>query len=86
MYNTDYLRTQWGFQGYVTGDCGAVADVLTTHHYTTTTDQTCYDVINSGLDTDCGSFLSGNLQKAFLMAQSLIPLSTRLSPIYSWSK
>jgi hypothetical protein len=65
LYNTDYLRTQWGFQGYVTGDCGAVDDVMKTHHYTSTTDQTCYDVLDSGLDSDCGGFLSSNLQKAY---------------------
>ena len=28
-------RGQWGFDGYITGDCGAVKDVLVNHHYTT---------------------------------------------------
>ena len=28
------LRKAWGFQGYVTSDCGAVGDITTGHHFT----------------------------------------------------
>ena len=28
------LRDTWGFQGYVTSDCGAVRDITAGHHYT----------------------------------------------------
>jgi beta-glucosidase-like glycosyl hydrolase len=65
LYNTEYARNEWGFQGYITGDCGAVDDVQNTHHYTNNPDQTCLLTISSGLDSDCGGFLSSNLQKAY---------------------
>jgi hypothetical protein len=29
-------RGEWGFQGYITSDCGAVDDVEDNHHYTST--------------------------------------------------
>lgn len=38
---TDKARNDWGFQGYITSDCGAVDNVLNTHHYTKTPEQTC---------------------------------------------
>ena len=31
---TDLARGTWGFDGYITGDCGAAEDVYKTHHYT----------------------------------------------------
>ena len=34
------LRGAWGFDGYVTGDCGAVADVFFSHNYTSTPAET----------------------------------------------
>ena len=30
----DTLRGAWAFDGYVTGDCDAVADIYKTHNYT----------------------------------------------------
>ena len=37
------LREKWGFNGYVTSDCGAVGNVegRSAHHFTTTDDATC---------------------------------------------
>jgi beta-glucosidase-like glycosyl hydrolase len=32
----DHARVDWGFQGYITSDCGAVEDVYDTHHYVDT--------------------------------------------------
>lgn len=45
---TDLARNKWGFEGYITSDCGAVSDVLNTHHYTTNTDDTCNVVLSAG--------------------------------------
>ena len=58
----DRLRGTWGFDGYVTSDCGAVADVYSKHKYTNTTDATDVDVLTAGMDSDCGTFLGQNLQ------------------------
>jgi beta-glucosidase-like glycosyl hydrolase len=30
----DLLVDQWGFDGYVVGDCGAIDDIQLTHNYT----------------------------------------------------
>jgi beta-glucosidase-like glycosyl hydrolase len=64
LFNTEYARDQWGFQGYITGDCGAVDDVIYSHQYTSTTDQTCLVTLSSGLDSDCGGFLNTHLPQA----------------------
>jgi beta-glucosidase-like glycosyl hydrolase len=47
---TDLLRDSWGFDGYVTSDCGAVDDVMYTHYYTNTTDDTCVATLTAGMD------------------------------------
>jgi len=61
---TNTARATWGFQGYVTGDCGAVDDILYTHKYTSTTDETCKVALEAGLDLDCGNFLQEHLPQA----------------------
>lgn len=64
---TDLLREEWGFDGYVTSDCGAVADVLNNHKFTKTTDETCNVTLSAGMDSDCGVFFgenNGHLQTA----------------------
>ncbi len=38
----------WGFQGYITSDCGAVDDVYTTHKYAPTPPSAVADVLNAG--------------------------------------
>ena len=37
----DVLRNQWGFEGYVTSDSGAVTDIYTPHNYSSTL--VCYN-------------------------------------------
>lgn len=70
---TDTIRGEWGFQGYITGDCGAVDCVQTTHNYTTNSDDTCLDVLLAGTDIDCGSFLGAHLPAA--VAHGRVPIS-----------
>lgn len=55
---TDLVRHQWGFDGYVVSDCGAVADVLDEHHYTQSPEQTCASTLNAGMDLNCGTFVA----------------------------
>jgi beta-glucosidase-like glycosyl hydrolase len=61
---TTEARKTWKFNGYITGDCGAVDDVQYTHQYTTNTDATCAAVLKAGTDIDCGTFLPAHLQHA----------------------
>jgi len=61
---TDILKTQWGFEGYITGDCGAVKWIMQAHNYTNTTQDTCAVALNAGVDMDCGTFLISYLTDA----------------------
>jgi beta-glucosidase len=49
------LRQAWGFDGYVVGDCGAVADVFTGHHLVTSLEAAAASALRAGTDLDCGS-------------------------------
>ncbi|XP_037028719.1 beta-D-xylosidase 3-like [Bradysia coprophila] len=68
-YITDLIRGQWGFDGYVVSDCGAVVNVFEDHLYTNTESETCHAVLDAGVDIECGfvdSFFFGRfLQTAF---------------------
>ncbi len=65
-YITDVIRGQWGFDGYIVSDCGAVDDVFFEHKFTDTESKTCLAVLDAGMDVECGSFFtrSGFLQRA----------------------
>mmetsp|Transcript_9286 Transcript_9286/g.38079 ORF Transcript_9286/g.38079 Transcript_9286/m.38079 type:complete len:613 (-) Transcript_9286:1333-3171(-) len=54
----EVARGAWGFDGYVTSDCDAVADVYDEHHYhNDTPEETVRDVLRAGTDVDCESFV-----------------------------
>lgn len=63
---TDLARGKWGFEGYITSDCGAVEDVQTTHNYTKSVGETINVTLSSGMDSDCGQYLSPKNLKAAL--------------------
>jgi len=65
---TAMAREDWGFNGYITSDCGAVADVMMAHNYTKTFGSTSNAVLTAGMDIDCGSFLSDHLGDAIKSA------------------
>src|SRR5271168_2363166 len=54
MLLKDILRGDWKFQGYVTSDCGAIADISGGHKFAP--DQTAASVlaVKAGTDTTCG--------------------------------
>ena len=51
-------RGEWGFEGYVTSDCGADANVFFNHHYTKTPEESVAAVLHAGTDVDCGDFVT----------------------------
>jgi beta-glucosidase len=50
----DHLRKDWGFQGYVVSDCGAIEDVYRNHHYTPTIEEGVTAAFKAGTDLICG--------------------------------
>ncbi len=61
---TDILRKRWGFRGYVTSDCDAVADIYQTHHYVPTGPQAAALALQAGCDLNCGDTFPNYLMRA----------------------
>jgi len=57
--NTDLLvkrlRGEWGFQGYVVSDCGAIADIFRGHKYKATAAEASAVAVKAGTDLTCGN-------------------------------
>ncbi len=54
MVDTIARRT-YGLNGYITGDCGAIQDIVTGHFYAESPAEATALGLKSGVDTDCGS-------------------------------
>ncbi len=61
---TDILRDDWGFDGYVTSDCGALIDIYNHHHLVDTPVESAALAANSGLNLNCGNVYRNALAKA----------------------
>ena len=50
------LRRDWGFDGYVVSDCGAIRDIYnaTAHHYVPTAGEASAAAVKAGTDLTCG--------------------------------
>ena len=48
-------RRTYGLNGYITGDCGAISDILRGHNYVKNNEEAAAMGLKSGVDTDCGS-------------------------------
>ncbi|HVO75383.1 MAG TPA: glycoside hydrolase family 3 C-terminal domain-containing protein [Ignavibacteriaceae bacterium] len=53
-------RKTYGLEGYVTGDCGAISDLLSGHNYVKTNAEATALGLKSGVDTDCGQIYQVN--------------------------
>ncbi len=52
---TDLLRKEWGFDGYVTSDCGAIYDIWANHHFVDTPEEAAAVAVKAGDDLCCGT-------------------------------
>ena len=51
---TDLLRKQWGFDGHVVSDCGAIYDIYGNHKFTGTPEEAAALAVKAGDDLCCG--------------------------------
>lgn len=49
------LRDDWGFQGYVVSDCGAIDDLFNGHHLAPTQMEADVLAVKAGCDLECGN-------------------------------
>jgi beta-glucosidase len=52
---TDLLRRQWGFDGHVVSDCGAIYDIFGNHKFAPTPEQAATLAVKAGDDLCCGT-------------------------------
>jgi len=76
---TDILRKQWGFQGYVVSDCGAIGDIYQFHKFVGTAPEGVARALQAGTDLDCGVEYANLLPavRAGLVAESEIDQAVR---------
>lgn len=51
---TAILREEWGFDGYVVSDCGAITDIHQHHKVTSSREESAALAVNNGCDLCCG--------------------------------
>jgi beta-glucosidase len=49
------LKDEWGFQGYVVSDCGAIYDIYHGHHYKPNAAEASAVAVKAGTDLTCGT-------------------------------
>ena len=63
---TDVLRGDWGFDGYVVSDCGALSYDYENHHFVGSYEESAQYSMRAGLDLECGDGVySGPLKNAY---------------------
>jgi beta-glucosidase len=60
----EVLRKEWGFQGYVVSDCGAISDIYYNHKYTSNLVEASALAVKAGCDLNCGDSYQNTLGKA----------------------
>ena len=54
FYVDTVARKTYGLDGYITGDCGAISDIVSGHHFAKSNAEAAAMGLKSGVDTDCG--------------------------------
>jgi len=79
---TDLLRRDWGFQGYVVSDCGAIGDEVIPHRFFKTGAEAVAASIRAGSDLDCGTeyreYLKPALKEGLLEVKDIDSALTRV--------
>ncbi|GMH25277.1 hypothetical protein Nepgr_027120 [Nepenthes gracilis] len=63
------VRTEWGFQGYITSDCDAVATIFEYQNYTKSKQDAVADALKAGVDINCGTYMLLNTRSAIKLGK-----------------
>ncbi|MEM7368606.1 MAG: glycoside hydrolase family 3 C-terminal domain-containing protein [Bacteroidota bacterium] len=76
------LRDEWGFDGHVVSDCGAIYNIHANHHYVKTPEEGVAVAVKSGTDLNCGGqytkFLGTALEQGLLEEKDIDKAVKRL--------
>ncbi len=73
----DILKERWGFDGYITSDCGALWNFISNHKVCKTGEEVAAMVLKAGLNLECGSLYVKSIPKAVemgLVEESVVDL------------
>ena len=74
------LRQYWGWEGVIESDCGALSNIQSRHHYTSSGVATAAAAMNGTVDVECDSVYGKNLLQAYtqgLVSKSQLAASAR---------
>ena len=77
----DILRDEWGFDGYVVSDCGAINDIHQNHKVTTCSAESAAIGVTNGCDLECGGTyvnLLTAVQRKLISQEAIDKAVTRL--------
>lgn len=70
----DILRQDWGFEGYIVSDCGAIRDIFAHHHLAETPEEATAMAVRTGCNLNCGctyEYLLGAVGQGLLMERHI---------------
>ncbi len=75
----DILRNEWGFEGYVVSDCGAISDIYEGHRIVETPEEASALAVKSGCDLECSSVYQSLIEavKKGLITEQEIDISVK---------
>lgn len=75
------LREEWGFDGHVVSDCGAIEDIHKHHKYTSSPEESAALAVNNGCDLNCGrifTYLQKAVEQGLITEEAIDQAVTRL--------